>query len=370
MSALAYLPSPAQHVRRWLKSSWLDRWIEEPVFDFYARQLSPVFSMSRILAQITDIQREARGVKSFKLSVNGNWPGMLPGQHVNLTVEIEGVRHTRSYSPTLSNFEQITITIKRQAGGKVSNWMHDAVQVGDIVEISPPFGEFVLSNPVPQKILLIGGGSGMTPLIAMIRQMAAEDTLGDVVLLQYAPTYLDLLFVDELTELAQRHPGFKMHFGLTRTPAFEEDLSGHVCREHLQAVADDAAIRETWVCGPSRLTQAVDELWKQLDSPVPLHAESFSPLTVTVGEGVAVKINAMKSQVQFDALSSLTLLMQTERAGLNPESGCRQGICFSCTCRKTRGVVENLLTGEIHSDAEEDIRLCISRPLTDITLEL
>lgn len=360
---------------RWLQQDWLDRFVNDQVFDFFAGQLSPMLSRRRILARVESVQREARGVKSFVLQPNGNWTGFQAGQHVNVTVEIDGVRHTRTYSPSSSDngLGEVVLTVKRIEGGKVSNWMHDLLRAGDVVELSQPFGDFVLPGEAArEKMLLIGGGSGMTPLMSMIRTLADRNALSDVVLIQYAPSYLDLLFADELTELAERHPGFHVHFSLTRTPAFEEDLTGHFSAEQVNQVVSDIAGRETWVCGPQTLIDAVSCFWQERSLEIPLHTESFTPpaLLATDDAEVQVRIEARRSVRSFDASSTIPLLFQAESAGLNPPSGCRQGICMSCTCRKHSGIVQDMISGEISSEPDVDIRLCISRPLSDVTLDI
>jgi len=173
VSPLASVTAP---LTRLLAAPIVRTFLDEHVFDFYARQLGPQLSLNRILARVEAIRSEARNVVSFVLRPNRNWRGFRPGQHVQLTVEIDGVRHARTYSPSNAPAAggTVTLTVKRHPGGRVSGYLHEHLAVGDIVELSQAFGDFVLPDPVPAKLLMIAGGSGITPLMAMLRDLLAR----------------------------------------------------------------------------------------------------------------------------------------------------------------------------------------------------
>jgi len=369
-------PSPltsfAAPLTRLLAAAVPRLFLDEHVFDFYASQLGPQLSLNRILAQVEAIRPEARDVLSFVLRPNPNWQGFRAGQHVQLTVEIDGVRHTRVYSPSNAPAAggTVTLTVKRHPGGRVSGYLHERVAVGDIVELSQAFGDFVLPDPVPAKLLMIAGGSGITPLMAMLRDLLARGIDTDIVFAHYAHTHRDLIFADELVGLGERHPNLHLHFGITAVSALPGELSGRFSGEHLDRIASDPAERRTLVCGPRGLLDTVTALWEDRGYPEPPCGEAFTPAVVTATDTPEIVLRFARSFTDVRGDTGVPLLVQAETAGLRPRSGCRMGICHSCTCRKQSGAVKNLLSGAITAEPDEDIRLCISVPVSDVTLDL
>jgi len=346
--------------------------LDEHVFDFYASRLGPHLALNRILARVEAIRPEAHNVTSFVLRPNRNWRGFRPGQHVQLTVEIDGVRHARTYSPSNAPGADstVTLTVKRHPGGRVSGYLHEHLAVGDIVELSQAFGDFVLPDPVPAKLLMIAGGSGITPLMAMLRDLLARGIDTDVVFAHYAHTHRDLIFAGELVYLGERHPNLHVHFGVTGMSALPGELSGRFSGHHLDRMASDAAERCTLVCGPGGLLDTANALWRERGYAQLPRGEAFTPGVATVTDTSEIALRFARSFKDVRGKSGVPLLVQAEGAGLRPRSGCRMGICRSCTCRKQSGAVKNLLTGEITAEPDEDIRLCISAPVSDVTLDL
>src|SRR5205809_1409796 len=346
--------------------------LDEHVFDFYASRLDPQLTLNRILARVEAIRPEARNVVSFVLRPNRNWRGFRPGQHVQLTVEIDGARHARTYSPSNAPAADgtVTLTVKRHPGGRVSGYLHEHLAVGDIVELSQAFGDFVLPDPVPAKLLMIAGGSGITPLMAMLRDLLARRIDTDVVFAHYAHTHRDLIFAGELVDLGERHQNLQVHFGVTGTSALPGELSGRFSGHHLDRIAPDAAERCTLVCGPGGLLETANALWRERGYAELPRGEAFTPGVVTITDSSRIALRFARSFTDVRGRSGVPLLVQAESAGLRPRSGCRMGICRSCTCRKQSGAVKNLLTGEISAEPDEDVRLCISVPISDVTLDL
>jgi len=359
---------------RTLESPVVTRWLGEPTFDFYARLVSRRLTARRVIARVESIRTETASVKSFLLRPNGHFKGFCAGQHVNVTVEIDGVRHTRSYSPSNApdGRHRVVLTVKRHPAGLVSQWLHEHLEVGALVELGQAFGDFTASSE-PQKLLLVAGGSGITPIASLLRDACRPSRTPDVVVLVYARTYADLIFARELGALTDEYPGVRVHFALTGEAPAGGNLSGRFSGTHLDFVAPDARERQTFVCGPRTLVDGVRALWAERGLSAPLKTETFSPF-VTVPDGAnlapTVRVTAARSVRSFAANKAVPLLVQAEGAGLAPAHGCRQGICYSCTCRKRSGIVQNLSTGAISSEPDEDVRLCITVPLSDVTLDL
>lgn len=375
MERTAKLPS-TRPVWRMLESPLVTQVVGESVFDFYARLLSPRITARRIVARIEAVRVETQAVKSFVLSPNGHFTGFRPGQHVPLTVEIDGVRHTRCYSPSNAPDANgtVVLTVKRHPHGRVSPWLHEYLRPGHWVELGPASGDFTLPRLCPEKLLFIAGGSGITPIASMLRQLCNREQACDVVLLAYNRTRSDLIFAQELKTLPRRHPGLRTYFATTRDGSLARGPTGRLSPAHLHQVAPDVTERHTFVCGPRPLIDRVRAFWAERGIKAPLQTETFAPPEMILGSAdeasATVRVSAARTARHFSANAATSLLVQAERAGLAPKSGCRQGICFSCTCRKRSGVVRNLLTGALSSEAEEDIRLCVSAPLSDLTLDL
>jgi ferredoxin-NADP reductase len=346
--------------------------VDEHAFDFYAGKVSPLLALRRIRARVEGVVSETRDVRSFVLRPNHNWRGFRAGQHVGLTVEIAGILHTRAYSPSSAPraADTITLTVKRHPHGRVSSFLHAHVRVGHVVEISQAVGDFVLPEPVPAKLLMISGGSGITPLMAMLRDLIDRRIDRDIVFVHYARTESDRIFADDLVSLGAMYPSLRMYFGVTRTPGPEGALQERLSGAHLDRIAPDAPERDTWVCGPLGLVEPARALWRERGYPVPPRVESFGPAVLAAGDGTEVALRFARSSLDVRGTTGIPLLVQAEAAGLTPPSGCRMGICGSCACLKRRGVVRNVLTGSVSEQLDDTIRLCTSIPLSDVTLDL
>jgi ferredoxin-NADP reductase len=237
-----------------------------------------------------------------------------------------------------------------------------------VVGLSAAEGDFQLPDPRPESVLLIGGGSGITPLMAILRTLFAEGYDAPVALLHYAPDPERAIYREELERLTATHPNFQLARSYTRAPGAGE-LDGHFSPAHLPQSEPDFTSAETFACGPPALLDAVHATWANgLEQR--LHVESFVPPTfVPVGEPGEGQVRFADSGVEV-ANSGEPLLAQAEAAGLSPEYGCRMGICHTCTCRKRAGTHKNLLTGEVSSAPGEEIQLCVSAALGDLTVEL
>jgi ferredoxin-NADP reductase len=253
----------------------------------------------------------------------------------------------------------------------VSSWLHDHVRAGDVLRLSPPAGEFVLPEPTPAKLLLLSGGSGVTPVMSIVRDLAARGALHDVVFVHHARRRQDVAFRAELEALAARRPGLRLLLCVDDEP----DGAGGFDEARLRRQVPDLVERTTFLCGPPGLMARVEAMWAAAGLAARLRREHFvvpetSPLTAAkpTQASVEVRLAASRRRVVVDA--GVSLLEALERAGERPANGCRIGICNTCRCRKQRGAVLNLATGEVSNQPDEDIRLCVSRPLTDLELGL
>ena len=338
--------------------------------DGYLEQIDPLLVTGESRAEVVTVERGTEESVTLTLRPNRAWRGFRAGQFVQVAVEIDGARHRRCYSPASpeGRRQELEITVKRHPEGLVSNFLADHAEPGMVLGLSAAEGDFRLPRPWPASILLIGGGSGITPLMAILRTLFAQGYDRPVALLQYAPDPPRAIYRAELERLARQHPGFRLLRSYTRAPGAGE-LDGHFSPLHLPRSEPCFAEAETFACGPPALLDAVRGTWANGLEPR-LHVESFVPPDLApAGEPSEGVIRFASSAVEAPN-SGASLLEQAEDAGIPAAFGCRMGICHTCTRRKLAGTHRNLITGETSSEPDEEIQLCVSAALGDVTLAL
>lgn len=358
-----------QPVAAFFQHPWVERIVRLSAVEDSLRLLHPMLSLTQARARVVRIVHETADTKTFVLQPNALWQGRrtaLAGQYVQLQLEINGRQVQRLYSiSSAPGARRFAITVKRQPGGLVSNYLHEQVKVGDVLAVGQPDGSFVLPATLPPKLLLLSAGSGITPVMAMLKNLQARRYQGDVVFLHVCRNPGELIFAKRLQAIAAKYPELSVvtHF---------DDISGRFGPEALQLAVPDLAERSTYLCGPSGLMDAIHQHWQAQAYTTPLHSERFVafPLLPSNAPGTPVNVSLASSGKQFVTQGNAPLLVQAENAGLSPKHGCRIGICRSCQCTKRSGTVENLQTGELSSTPNEAIRLCISVARSDVTLVL
>lgn len=339
--------------------------------DGYLEQISPTMVTGECRAEVVAASHGTEDSVTLSLRPNRAWGGLRAGQFVQVSVEIDGVRHTRCYSPASPEGagRELEVTIKRHPDGLVSNFLADHAQPGMVIGLSQADGDFQLPETRPDSILLIGAGSGITPLMAILRTLCAEGHAGPIALIQYAPDPDRTIYRLELDRLAAENPNFQLVRSFTRAPGAGE-LDGHFSPVHLSQADPGFAAAETFACGPPALLDAVRSTWATHGLERRLHVESFVPPSLRpVGEPGTGSIRFAGSNLEVRN-SGASILEQAEKAGVPAQSGCRMGICHTCTCRKLSGTVKNLLTEEVSAAPDEEIQLCVSAPLSDLVIDL
>ena len=354
-------------------------------FDFWASRLRPSWSWDRPLARIVARQAESSDSFTLLLQPNRHWRGFQPGQHLNISAEIDGTRVTRSYS--LSDAPRadgrIAITVKVMPGGKLSQHLCHAANIGDLLALGPAFGEMTLPKTAEGAWLFLAAGSGITPLMAMIRAQVALDMPVPLTLIYWARTRDELCFVEELRALAAQQPNFRVDFVLTRdVEADDADTRdfrhGRIDAQSLSMLVPDLHQRRVFACGPDGFAAAARAL--AADRAAVLQCEAFQseaftppPRVVFEDEGEApghVQITLAKSGRTLDVPRGTSLLAALEDAGLKPASGCRMGICNTCACGKRAGTTRHLHTGDIQHEPVSALRLCVNSAGSDLILDL
>jgi stearoyl-CoA 9-desaturase NADPH oxidoreductase len=348
-----------------LSRGFRDRVLASPLVDLltgphgvdrYTELVEPTWTSGDARAKVIAVRRQTPRSVTLTLEPNRAFTGFRAGQHINLTVEIKGRRRTRPYSPASAEGSPfIELTVGRHDGGLVSTHLYEHARPGMIVGLDSVGGDFTLPTVRPSRILFVSGGSGITPVMSMLRTMRAEGSDREIAFIHYARTPQEACYRDELAAM----PGVKVLHGYTRSPEAGE-LDGYFGAQHLSAAMSDPDA--VYVCGPPALVEAVRAHCANVSS------ESFVPPVFTA-DSTGGMVSFADSGVSATD-DGRPLLEQAEAAGLNPESGCRMGICHSCTRRKTRGVVRNLITGAVSSADEEDVQICVSVPVGDVDLAL
>jgi ferredoxin-NADP reductase len=335
--------------------------------DDYLELINPLWSTQELKGRIEHIERETGDAVTIHIKPGWEWEPHEPGQYLRIGFVVDGIHHWRAYSLTSDPGRPdglISITPKFVAEGKVTPYLVREARPGVIVRLSDVEGTFKLPDPPPERILFISAGSGITPIMSMLRELDRRDRLDDVVLLHSARTADDVIFGDELRELARRRPGFHLH----------EQLTGEMGRmgpEDLDRLCPDWREREAFLSGPGDLLDALGEHWEREGDCDRMHMERFQPVIGgEPGEGEGGTIRFLASDIEAQSDGGTPILVAGEEAGATLPYGCRMGICHTCVGRLCSGQIRDLRTGEVSGSAGEIVRTCVNAPEGPVEIEL
>jgi ferredoxin-NADP reductase len=336
--------------------------------DRYLELVNPMWAAHEVRARVVRVQRETLDVTTLTLHPTNTWNGFRAGQYVQVGVEVDRVRHTRCFSISSSDMAAklfgdptFTITVRAHDEGLVSRHLARHAEAGTVVHLSQAEGAFTLPPLLPRKLLMISGGSGITPLMSMLRSLVDFRYEGRITFVHYARTPEETIFAEELDELALAHPNIDLTVIHTRTG--EKRLN----QLQLKGLAPAYADTLTYACGPAGMIETLRELYGDREN---LHVEYFKTSTINADPDNATGSVSFSRAGTTTENNGATLLDQAEAAGLTPAYGCRMGICFTCTSRKTEGTVRNVVTGAESSLPDEDIQICVNQPVGDCAVEL
>ena len=335
--------------------------------DDYLELINPLWSTRELRGRIESITPETPDAATVLIKPGYQWEGHDPGQYTRIGLDINGRRHWRAYSLT-SDPERpdgcISITVKNVDEGVVSPCLVRRGRPGTVVSLGGVEGEFVLpEDELPEKLLFIAAGSGITPIMSMIRSLEHRGKLDDVVLLHSARTREEVIFGDELRTLADKHDGFTLHERHTKD-------SGRMEPADLDRLCQDWRDRDAYVSGPGEMLDALDEHWEAEGDCERLHMERFQPKIGGGEEGEGGTIAFKVSDCETECDGSTPILVAGEEAGLELPFGCREGICHTCVGTLREGKVRDLRTGKVHGNQGETVRTCIHAPEGPIEIEL
>jgi ferredoxin-NADP reductase len=333
--------------------------------DDYLKLANPLWSARELRGRVLEVRRET--VDSATLVIKPGWGFSFdyqPGQYIGIGVLVDGRWRWRSYSLTSSPVtggRTITITVKAMPEGFLSTHLVGGVAPGTIVRLAAPQGNFVMPDPAPASALFITAGSGITPVISMLRTLARRDQVTDVVHLHSAPTQSDVIFAAELAKMQTSHDGYRVRLRSTR-------VEGRLDLARLGDEVPDWRERQTWACGPEGMLDDAERVWKAAGIVGQLHLERFAVSKAAAhGQGGTVEFARSQKTVTVDGATPL--MEAGEGVGIQMPFGCRMGICQSCVVSLVDGHVRDLRTGAEHEPGSR-IQTCISAASGDCVLDV
>ncbi len=339
----------------------------------YAELVNPRWSSHALRATVEETWDETPDVRTLRLRPGRGWKGHLAGQHVSLGVPVRGAYCLRTYS--ISSAPErvdgcLTITVKAVPSGRVSQKLVREIQPGASLWLGQAQGDFVLPEAGPTRPVFVTGGSGITPVMSMLRSLAARGALSDVVHLHYVPTPADAIFGAELARLAIDHPGYRLHLVTTRVPGPAGPERGHFAAGQLGALCPDWRDRDAYACGPQSLLTDVEAHWAGSAASSRLHVERFRAALAEIPvDAVGGRVRFALSGREFEADGRTSLLQAAEQAGLRPAHGCRMGICHSCSVTLRAGCVRDLRNHTWTDEPGAKVQLCVCAAASDVELE-
>jgi len=334
--------------------------------------------------QLFEVEVVTPTVKTFRFKVpsGGNIPfDYLPGQFLTLHIAPQGVPIKRSYTiaSTPTWRDRIEITVKREANGVVSRWLHDELRVGDEVEVEAPNGTFIFTGAQADSVVLVGAGVGITPMMSVVRYLHETAWPGQVYLVLGFRSPRDFIFREELERLMARYNNLSVR--VTVSNPGNEVWTGKVGRIDealLAGCVQDLARRRAHVCGPPSMMEDVKGFLLGLGvKKAEIKTEAFGSVTrdptLNRGRSVAIvgTVTFLASDVRKPVPEDATILDVADEAGVLIDNACRSGTCASCRIKLTSGrvsmAVRDALTEQ--DKAEGYILACQAKIHGDVTVD-
>lgn len=343
--------------------------VQNDVINFWLGKINPLLSLDTALGKIVARKVASKNCVSLTIQCNKHVAVPQPGQHVSIKVEVDGRSLTRSYSPSVVSLNPLCleITVKKVADGKVSTWLNQHASVGDVLEIGQPFGAFLWTD-VQQPVLLLAAGSGITPIVSLLRANLKNNTQRPVALHYWVKERSEASFLAEFIALQQQYDNFSFYLHLTQQAAQHAyEREGRIAAQpELNQTAVHGSV--AYACGPHAFVQAAASLFK--GKVAQWHEESFSLPELARGTGETIQLTLLKQNRVLEIPNNQPILAALEAAGINRPYGCRMGVCNTCSCRKATGTSQNLLSGDAAHEEEAALKICISSATSNMALDI
>jgi glycine betaine catabolism B len=333
-------------------------------------------SLLLLLSRTQEQTRDSRTLRFLLPQGNGFHP--RPGQFLTFNWVLDGKRVARSYSICSSPLQKgyLEITVKRTESGCVSPFLNERVNVGLTVEAWGPSGQFCFDESQHQRAILIAGGSGISPMMSMLRYIDDLGLTTDVTLLYFVRTPRDIMFANELAQLQASIRNFRYLVVPTRADSNWKGPSGHLTWELLTGNVTHLDSCAFFLCGPAGLMESARNILHSLNVPnTRILQESFgarpgSSLTASSINTRATVVFA-RSRRSCVVPEGGTVLETAEANGIPLPSGCRQGQCGTCAVRSLAGVIRMDTDAGLTPDLKESgyVLACVGRPEGTVTVD-
>jgi ferredoxin-NADP reductase len=334
--------------------------------DDYLKLANPLWSARELRGRIVEVRPETED--SATLVIKPGWGFSFdyqPGQYIGIGLLVDGRWRWRSYSltstPVESTGRTISIAVKAMPEGFLSTHLVGGVTPGTVIRLAAPQGNFVMPDPAPASMLFLTAGSGITPIMSMLRTLARRDQITDIVHIHSAPTAADVMFGSELNALVAERSGYRFHVRATRG-------EGRLDVRRVGELVPDWRERATWACGPGGMLDDAQAVWRDAGISDRLHLERFAVARVAPA-GVGGNVTFQRSGKSVAADAATPLIDAGEQAGVQMPFGCRMGICQSCVVGLVDGHVRDLRTGVEHEPGTR-IQTCVSAASGDCVLDV
>jgi ferredoxin-NADP reductase len=341
MTSALLAPGPRRGLRQRLRSL-ADAAVTPLDLDDVLDVFHPLRGGTELRGRIVEVRPETADSATLVVKPGRDWAGHTPGQYVRVGVDVDGVRLWRTYSLTHGPRRDgcISITVKAIEGGVVSGYLVRRARTGQMIQLAQAEGEFVLPDPMPAKLLLVTAGSGITPVIGMLRNLYSRAVAPavDITLVHVNVTEDSAIFRDELRAHAAA--------GHLRLVERYDDRDGMLDVSKLESLVPDLDERLAYGCGPAGLLDALEahHAARGLD----LTTERFRPVVLgETGEGGTISFGGTGAGIAAEADGATPILDAGEAAGVLMPSGCRIGVCFGCVLPLKAGAVRDLRNGAI-----------------------
>jgi len=332
--------------------------------DDYLKLINPLWTAREVRGKVVEVIPETGDAATIVIKPGwGFRADYQPGQYVGIGVDRDGKWHWRSYSISSTpdaTADTLSVTVKAMPEGFISEHLVRGLAPGTIIRLALPQGEFVLPDPPPAKVLFWTGGSGITPVMSMLRTMHRRATMPDVVHIHSAPNREQTIFREERLALAEEHPSLRLVENF-------DDEHGILDVSKLEAACPDWRERQAWVCGPAPMLEAAEKHWERAKLGKALHIERFSATLSVSAEGGHVTFAKSGKEVDLDGAT--TLLEAGEAEGIQMPFGCRMGICHTCVLPLKKGMVKDLRNGAEYTE-NQNIQTCITAAAGDCIVDI
>lgn len=337
--------------------------VDQHTANFWLQKFNSLWSVNQALGKIVQKENTAQNMVSLTFQFNRHFNVGQAGQHHPIFVTVQGIRYERSYSLTQIDAQHVLLTVKKVDQGKVSSWLVEQAQVGDVLEFGQPYGDMLLPEQA-QSLVLLAAGSGITPMLSLLKALSKTErmTQAPIQLLYWVREYADFAFKARFEALAAQYPNFSFQVFYTQ----EADAGERLNESHVALVAN-VENSVVYACGPSGFVTQAETLFSTAQS---FKSEAFSMTPVDNSDIGFVNVTLLKSNKVIAIPKGQSILTSLEQQNIKPTHGCRMGICNKCVCNKVEGSTKNMVNGSQSAEPGNVLKICVNSAQSDLVIDL